>query len=160
MVGAALNEKFKILYRFLKILNRAQQQCSICLELDIENDFQFLNFLCHIIVKVLASQKQEKKTEEQCISLKAESCWKPFRMLVFNRDLPTWTHEYYIFRGLDLSAWFQVFTSRYIDIDSFWKLQNRALFISKKQSDEKLYFQKIYPIFWRNTTVARSVLVI
>ena len=74
MVGAALNEKFKILYRFLKILNRAQQQCSICLELDIENGFQFLNFLCHIIVKVLASQKQEKKTEEQCISLKAESC--------------------------------------------------------------------------------------
>ena len=48
-----------------------------------------------------------------------------------------------IFRGLDLSAWFQVFTSRYIDIDSFWKLQNRALFISKKQSDEKLYFQII-----------------
>ena len=40
MVGAALNEKFKILYRFLKILNRAQQ-CSSCLELDIENDFQF-----------------------------------------------------------------------------------------------------------------------
>lgn len=25
-----------------------------------------------------------------------------FRMLVFNREFPTWTHEYYISRGLDL----------------------------------------------------------
>ena len=80
MVGAALNEKFKILYRFLKILNRAQQ-CSSCLELDIENDFQFLNFLHHIIQKVLVSQKWEKKTKNgafhcsQCFAENLLECW-------------------------------------------------------------------------------------
>ena len=74
MVGAALNEKFKILYRFLKILNRAQQQCSICLELDIENIENVFKFSLSHHCKGACFSKAGEKDKEQCISLKAESC--------------------------------------------------------------------------------------